>query len=125
MKRKPMIINHDKPSFLKLLGLSVLVGIIIGICCIWLFIPSIDSFVASIGAGVAFAVTVTLICRFTNILRKTYFAVAAIIGGCVGGGTWWVIAKPEVSIVVSVIMGASFAAIAIWSESALVFPRKK
>lgn len=119
-----MEIYRKKPPFLKLLGLSVLLGIIIGICCIWSFIPSNGSFIASVGAGVAFAVTVAIISTFTNILRKTHFAIAAVIGGCVGGGTWWVIAKPEVSIIVSVIMGVSFAIIAFWSESALIFPKK-
>lgn len=119
-----MEIYHEKPPFLKLLGLSVLVGIIFGVCCIWLFIPSISSFIASVGAGVAFAVTVAIISKFTNILRKIHFAVAAVIGGCVGGGTWWFIAKPEVSIYVSVIMGVSFAVFAFWSESALIFPQK-
>jgi hypothetical protein len=119
-----MLTKYENPSFLKLLGLSVLLGVLIGICCIWLFVPSTGSFVASVGAGVAFAVTVGIISRFTNIIRKTHFAIAAIIGGCVGGGAWWVIAKPEVSIVVSVIMGASFAAIAFWSESAIIFPKK-
>jgi|SRR6266567_258726 len=119
-----MMISHEKPSFLKLLGFSVLVGIIIGVCCIWLFMPSIYSFVASVGAGVAFAATVGIISRLTNILKKRHFIVATIVGGCVGGGTWWAIAKPEVPVLFSVLIGASFAIVSFWSESEIIFPGK-
>jgi len=118
-----MTIIHEKPSFLRVLGISVVLGIIIGVLCIWLFSP-FELFFASVGAGVAFAVTFGVASTFTKLSKKVHFFPVAIIAGCIGGATWWAIAKPDVPVIVSMLIGGGFAAIAIWGESDLLFRRK-
>jgi hypothetical protein len=119
-----MMITDEKPSFLRVLGISVVLGVLIGVLCIWLFSP-FELFFASVGAGVAFAVTFGAASTFTKLSRKTHFLPVAIFAGFVGGSAWWVIAKPNVPIFVSMLLGGGFAAVAVWGESDLVFGRKR
>lgn len=119
-----MMITDEKPSFLRVLGFSVVLGVLIGVLCIWLFSP-LELFFASVGAGVAFAVTFGIASTFTRLSRKTHFLPVAIVAGFVGGAAWWAIAKPQVSIIISMLIGGGFAAIAVWGESDLVFRRNR
>lgn len=119
------MITDEKPLFLRILGFSIVLGVLIGVLCIWLFSP-FELFFASVGAGVAFAVTFGIASRFTKLSKKAHFLPVAIVAGFVGGSAWWVIAaKPNVPIYVSMLIGGLFAAVAVWSESDLVFGRKK
>jgi hypothetical protein len=118
-----MMITDEKPSFLRVLGFSVVLGVLIGVLCIWLFSP-LELFFASVGAGVAFAVTFGIGSTFTKLSRKSHFLPVAIVAGFVGRSAWWVIAKPNVPIYISMLIGGSFAAVAVWGESDLVFRRK-
>ncbi|MDO9308605.1 MAG: hypothetical protein Q7V04_06030 [Deltaproteobacteria bacterium] len=119
-----MMIADEKPSFLRVLGFSVVLGVLIGVLCIWLF-SSFELFFASLGAGVAFAVTFGITSTFTKLSRKAHFLPVAIVAGFVGGTAWWSIAKPHVPIVFSMLIGGVFAAVAVWGESDLVFGRKR
>lgn len=119
-----MMINDEKPSFLRILGFSVVLGVLIGVQCIWLFSP-LELFFASVGAGVAFGVTFGIASTFTKLSRKAHFLPFAIVAGFVGGSAWWVIAKPNVPIYISMLVGGGFAAVAVWGESDLVFGRKR
>jgi hypothetical protein len=119
-----MIITDEKPSFLRILGFSIVLGALIGVLCIWLFSP-VELFFASVGAGVAFAVTFGIATTFTKLSRKAHFLPVAIVAGFVGGAAWWAIAKPHVPIVVSMLIGGGFAAVAVWGESDLIFGRKR
>lgn len=118
-----MTIDHEKPSFLKVLTFSILFGGMVGILCIWLFSPD-GHFLACVGAGAAFGGTFGIASTFLKLSRKSHFLPAWIFAGFVGGGTWWVIAKPDVSIIVSILTGGVFAATSFWAESDLVFKRK-
>ncbi|BDV41955.1 hypothetical protein GURASL_08780 [Geotalea uraniireducens] len=119
-----MMITDEKPSFLRILGFSVVLGVLIGVLCIWLFSP-FEFFFASVGAGVAFAVTFGIASTFTKLSRKAHFLPVVVVAGFVGGCAWWAIAKPNVPIYVSVLIGGGFAAVAMWNESDLVFGRKR
>jgi len=118
-----MMITDEKTSFLRVLGFSVVLGVLIGVLCIWLFSP-LELFFASVGAGVAFAVTFGIASTFTKLSRKAHFLPVAIVAGFVGGSAWWVIAKPNAPIYISMLIGGGFAAVAMWGESDLVFRRK-
>ena len=117
------MIVDEKISFLRVLVFSVVLGVLIGVLCIWLFSP-FELFYASVGAGVAFALTFGIASTFTKLSRKVHYLPVAIVAGFVGGSAWWVIAKPNVPIFVSMLIGGGFAAVAVWSESDLVFRRK-
>jgi hypothetical protein len=118
------MIPDEKLSFLRILGFSVVLGVLVGVLCIWLFSP-FELFFASVGAGVAFAVTFGIASTFTKLSRKSHFLPVAIVAGSVGGATWWAVARPQVSIITSMLIGGGFAAVSVWGESDLVFGRKR
>jgi len=119
-----MMITDEKPSFLRILCFSVVLGVLIGVLCIWLFSP-LELFFACVGAGVAFAVTFGIASTFTKLSTKAHFLPVAVVAGFVGGSAWWVIAKPNVPIYISMLIGGGFAAVAVWGESDLVIGRKR
>lgn len=114
----------EKPSFLKFLAFGVMAGIVIGVFYIWDFEPSKKGFFAGISAGVAFALVLGIICRFTEFKNISTIVIGSILAGCAGGGVWWMVAKPQVSVLVSITIGGALAVFAVWADAGFTFNTK-
>jgi len=97
----------DKHSFLKFLAFAIMAGILIGVFYIWMFEPSKKAFSAGISAVVAFAIVLGTIGRIAEFKKSLTIVAGSIVAGFAGGGVWWLVAKPQVSLLVSMGIGGA------------------
>jgi branched-subunit amino acid transport protein len=115
-----MIMNSKRPSGQSIIktGLAaVFAGLCIGIfdvCYEW----SWNNLLSGIVAGIAFTLaffTGTVVLGLSKDKWRLYLHSA--IAGVVGGLTWWLVARTDASVFVSMMVGGVGAPIAMWLET--------
>ena len=107
-----------RKSLLKTLLFSIVGGVLFGFFELWVWFSSISSFKASVGAGITFAVVLTVVNHFYGIESGFKMVTLMSVAGGAAGVTWWLIERPIVHIAVASASGAIFAFLIGWSEGA-------
>jgi len=100
-------------SLLKTLLFAIVGGVLVGFFELWVWFPSLTSIEASVGAGIAFALVLSVVNHFYGV--ESGFKMATLMS-VAAGVTWWLIDRPIVHVAVASASGAIFALLIGWSE---------
>ena len=101
---------------IRRLFIGALVGAFIGLLELWFYEFNLRHGIAAILSGAIFGFILSLF--GSTLLQK--MKTALILCGCSGGlagAVWWVIARPSVSILQSVIIGIALGLLFVWSDT--------
>lgn len=101
-------------SLLKTLLFAIVGGVLVGFFELWVWFPSLTSIEASVGAGIAFALVLSVVNHFYGVESGFKMATLMSVAGGAAGVTWWLIDRPIVHVAVASASGAIFALLIGW-----------
>jgi heme O synthase-like polyprenyltransferase len=117
--REKYILNSNRPAnfkdIAKRICFGLVIGAFIGILELWFFEFSLRHGIAAILSGAVFGSILGIFAPF--MFRKIWSTILlGAISGALAGVIWWIVVKPDVNIMISVIVGIALACLMVGVE---------
>lgn len=91
-------------------------GAFLGLLELWFYKFDISHLLAAMSAGALYMVIITFFIEHLQFRSSKQLFIGAS-AGCISGMIWWLIAKPDSSLILAIFIGIVFGALFPWVES--------